>query len=362
VFSNPKKILGFDDRLYVIAGIILDTQTVMAIYYTGAFFKVKFSDYVMSWLGEFFIVLILWFVIRGLYIEIAKRYRGFKNVKKRLLFIPFLLIPYVIICLVYLEYVQHIFKWDYSEFPEPGIPVQLATGAIILIASLGFYECIFLVLELKHIKLKEERQKKENLTTQLLNLKHQISPHFLFNSLNTLIYLIDTDKERSKEFVHRLSNVYERVLEFSDKNLISLAEELDYINAYIGLLEKRYGNNLKVDFNISEKAMQRMILPLSIQTGIENAVKHNVVSRNKPLQIEVRDSQDYLIIANNLQKKEITAHNNLGQGLKNIGNRYKLLSNLEMITEESDSGFILKLPLLEEEETKSEALERKTVL
>ena len=142
-----------------------------------------------------------------------------------------------------------------------------------------------------------------------------------------------------------MSSVYERVLEFSGKDLISLKEEMDYINAYVGLLVKRFGDNLKVNVNVSPSAMQRMIVPLSIQTAIENAVKHNVISKSRPLQIQLMDSKDYLIIENNLQRKQMGAPTT-GHGLKNIKNRYKLLSNLEMVTEESTSGFKLKLPLL----------------
>ena len=361
MFRNPKKILGFDDRILALTGMVVNTHTVMAMYYTDAFFNVDFPSYMTKWLGEFVCVSILWVVVRALYLQLLKRKKGIKNIKIRFLIIPLFLIPYFAICIIFLVFIQPYFDWSYPEFGEPSYSVQLVTGVVIFFLDIGIYEALHLFVELKDSKIQEERLKKENLNTQLLNLKHQISPHFLFNSLNTLIYLIDTDKERSKEFVHRLSNVYERVLEFSDKDLISLAEELEYVNAYIGLLEKRYGNNLKVDFNISEKAKQLMILPLSIQMSIENAVKHNVVSRRRPLQIELTDIDNYLIIANNLQKKEISP-NNHGQGLENIGNRYKLLSNLEMIIEESDSDFTLKLPLLKKEKIKSEALEPKAVL
>ena len=338
--------MGFDDRLLALGGIILNTQTVMAIYYTGAFFKVKFKDYLLCWLGEFLVISILWIVIRSLYIQIAKKFRGFENVKKRLSVMPFFLIPYLAICLLYLVYVQHFFKWDYAAFPEPGIPVQLATGAIILYANLGFYECIFLVIELKNTKLKEERRKKENVTSQLLNLRNQVSPHFLFNSLNTLMYLIDEDKEKSKQFVHRLSKIYNRILKLSDKDFIPLKEELDYINEYMELLKKRHGENISYNLNISPWSMNKMIVPLALQVGIENAVKHNVIFKKNPLTINVRNQDNYIVIDNNLQKKNDPTIQN-GMGLKNIKNRYKLLSEKEMVIEETDTKFSLMFPLLE---------------
>lgn len=347
ILTPSKPILGFDDRYLTPIAIVLNTHTVMAIYYTGAFFTVNFGSYAIKWLGEFFCVVLLWLVIRELYLALVKWKSGYKNLKRRFLVFPLLLIPYLIISIVYIQTIQPYFDWSYEAFKEPDPIVQLVTGGIILLVDLAFLEGLHLFVELKNTKIREERLKKENLNAQLLNLKHQISPHFLVNTLNTLLYLIDTDKEKSKAFVHLLSDVYERVLEFSDKDLIPLKEELDYINSYIGLLEKRFGNNLTVEFNISEGAMRRMIVPLSIQTGIENAVKHNVVSKKRPLRIQVLDCHDYLTIENNLQKKK-TITNDKGQGLKNIRNRYRLLSSLEMTTEQTNTVFKLKLPLIQE--------------
>ncbi|OLT60128.1 sensor histidine kinase [Moorena bouillonii] len=318
----------------------------MSIYYTGAFFTVDFRSYALKWIGELFVVILLWIIIRWLYFELLKRKSGLKNIRLRLLIIPLFLIPYSLIGIWFIEDIQSYFDWPYPEFQDPVAGVQLITGAVIFFVNIGFYEALHLFVELKDTKLREEQHKKETITTQLLNLKNQVSPHFLFNSLNTLVYLIDTDKEKSKEFVHSLSNIYERVLEFSDKDLVMLKDELDYINDYIDLLKKRYGDNLKFDFKITKDAMQKMIVPLSIQTGIENAVKHNVVSRKKPLLINVLNSKDYLIINNNLQKKEVAPKGG-GQGLRNIKNRYRLLSNKDMLAEETNSGFKLKLPLIE---------------
>lgn len=347
LLKNPKKILGFDDRKYVVAGVLLNTQTVMAIYYTGAFFKVKFADYALSWFSEFLIISILWFTIRSLYLQIAKRFNGYLNLRKRLSIIPFFLIPYVIICFIYLEYIQSFFKWEYTEFPEPAIPVQLVTGAIVLYANLGFYECILLVVELKNTKIREERIISENVTTQLMNLKNQISPHFLFNSLNTLVHLIDTDKEKSKEFVYKLANMYQNTLEISEQNLVTLREELKHINDYTDLLAERFGDNVnfKIDINDSEK--DKKIIPLSLQLAVENAVKHNTITTKNPLKINILTQKGYLVIKNNLQKK----HSNgiqYGLGLKNIKKRYELLSKQQVIIENGKVDFILKLPLLSE--------------
>lgn len=348
MFSNPKDILGFDDRLLALTAIIINTHSVMAIYYTGAFFDVDFASYVVKWFGQFVAVFLLWLVIRWLYLVLVKRKSGLKNVKVRLIVIPLFLIPYYLISIWFIAYAQPYFDWAYTAYQDPAVNVQITTGAIIFFLDMILYEALHLFVELKDTKIREERLKKENATSQLANLRNQISPHFLFNSLNTLIYLIDRDKEKSKEFVHKLSFIYQSVLDSSKKDLVSLNEELEYINAYTGLLKNRFGESLTFDFKIENKDLGKKIVPLSLQLGIENAVKHNVVSKKQPLKIDVSSSNGFLVIANNLQKR-IQNKPNSGLGLKNIANRYRLISGEEVLIDNGAENFVLKLPLLDEE-------------
>ncbi|MEO0573798.1 MAG: histidine kinase, partial [Bacteroidota bacterium] len=225
MFSNPTKILGFDDRLLALTGVFINTHSVMAIYYTGAFFNVDFGIYVLKWFGEFTVVLLLWIIIRWLYLELLKRRSGLKNMRTRLCIIPTFLIPYFLISIWFILYIQPYFDWPYAQYQDPEVSVQIATGAVIFFLDIGLYEALHLFVELKNTKIREEKLKKENVTTQLANLRNQISPHFLFNSLNTLVYLIDKDKEKSKEFVHKLSYIYKTILDSSKKDLVSVREE-----------------------------------------------------------------------------------------------------------------------------------------
>ena len=259
--------------------------------------------------------------------------------------LPLVLLIYFLVTLILDLLLDPILEIRDPAHQKPPMERELVTGTFMAIIDIGIYEALHLFAELKNTKVKQARLEKEQISSQLMNLKSQISPHFLFNNLNTLVYLIDTDKEKSKEFVYKLSHIYERVLEFSNKDLVFLKEELAYINAYVGLLEKRFGNNLKVEFNISKEATEKMIIPLSIQTGIENAVKHNVISKSMPLHISILNSENYLIVNNNLQKKINTGRK--GLGLRNIKNRYKILSNMEMIAKETGTRFELKLPLIQ---------------
>lgn len=347
LLKNPKAILGFDDRLLVLIGIILNTHLVMAIYYTGSFFEVKFTLYAITWLGEFFAILILWIVIRYFYLKVLARFSGLKHLRKRILIFPLFLIPYIGITAGYITYIQHLFRWNLPEYPEPSMALQLFFGAFVLFIDVSIYEALHLFVELKDAKIKEQKVEKENITAQLINLKNQISPHFLFNSLNTLIYLIDTDKEKSKEFVHKLASIYKTILEISEHNLVSLKDELDYNNSYIELLKERFGENIVFNFDIPHEDKRKKIVSLSLLFGIENAVKHNVITKKRPLTINLLTENGYLIIINNLQKKVPNASTK-GIGLDNISKRYHLLSKSSVITQISEGDFILKLPLLNE--------------
>ena len=345
--KSSKAILGFNDYLYLISGIILNTHTVMAIYYTGAFFKVPFSDYMFTWFGEFLAILILWLVIRQIYLWVLEKYNGIRHLKKRLLIIPFFLIPYFFISIWYIEYIQPFFRWDYIEFTEPSAKIQILTGIVIFFVDMGFYEALHLFVELKNTKIKEEKIQKEHVTSQLVNLKNQISPHFLFNSLNTLVHLIDIDTEKSKEFVYKLANVYKSTLEISDQNLVSLKEELKYIKSYTELLQERFGENVNFEIEINTDDRGKKVVPLSLQLAIENAVKHNVITKRQPLSINIQTENDYLVVKNNLQKKN-SAQINYGLGLKSITKRYELLTPKKVIIENGQLDFVLKLPLLNE--------------
>ncbi|WP_350287259.1 histidine kinase [uncultured Croceitalea sp.] len=345
-FRNAKSILGFNDHLYVGTGIFLNTHAVMTIYYTGAILDVVFIDYLIKWFGEFLIILILWLVIRTLYLKLLAQYNGIKHLQKRLVIIPLFLIPYLVLSIAYLHFVQPFFDWQYPEYPEPIYAVQLLTGIFIFVVDVSFYEVLHLFVELKNNKINKEKNEKERVTSQLINLENQVSPHFLFNSLNTLIHLIDTDKERSKAFVHKLANVYKTTLRASEHNLVSVQEELDYIYAYTELLKERFGENINFEIKVHKSVKAKKVIPLSLQLIIENAVNQNVITRKKPLLVTIRTDSNYLMVKNNLQKKHIE-NSNLDVGIQNIRRRYALLSTKQVVIENGLEDFRIKLPLLD---------------
>lgn len=198
----------------------------------------------------------------------------------------------------------------------------------------------------KNIKFENEQLKKENLRSQLETLKNQVNPHFLFNSLNTLISIIDDDPHTAKQYTQKLSQVYRYILSAREKDTLTLKDELECMEAYNFMLKIRYGENLHFENLIPPLYHHTLIPPLVLQMLIENAIKHNVISASKPLYIHLQtDSNQYLTVKNNLQPKVINVESSK-VGLINIMQRYKLLADKQIIIEQNTSEFKVLLPII----------------
>jgi len=187
---------------------------------------------------------------------------------------------------------------------------------------------------------------KENLQSQFDVLKQQVNPHFLFNSLNVLTSLIKLEPDLAEKFSEQLSKVYRYILENKDNELVDLQTELNFLDAYIFLLNIRFVGKLIVNINIPESRRRDLIIPLAMQLLIENAIKHNTMSKSEPLNIDVFiDENNFLNIINNLQERPSQLVST-GVGLKNIQNRYLLLNNSEPKFKKTETHFIAQVPLV----------------
>jgi PAS domain S-box-containing protein len=195
---------------------------------------------------------------------------------------------------------------------------------------------------------------KENLQSQFEVLKQQVNPHFLFNSLNVLTSIIKVDADLAEAFTERLSKVYRYVLENKERDLVSLSTELEFLNAYLFLLEIRFMKKLFVEIKIDKGHYDYQILPIAIQLVIENAIKHNTFSKVKPLRIDIFvDEKQQLNIINNLSLRE-TKLVSTGVGLENISRRYALVSDQRPEFLKTREHFIARLPLLKLEKSETE--------
>lgn len=177
------------------------------------------------------------------------------------------------------------------------------------------------------------------------SLKNQIDPHFLFNSLNVLSSLIEENPDNAQRFTTSLSKIYRYVLEQKDKELVSVEDELSFAKTYMNLLKMRFENSLFYELPTTNINPDAKVVPLSLQLLLENTVKHNIVSEQKPLHIRIFIDGDYLAIQNDFQKKEVL-QDRQGVGLQNIVNRYGIITNRKVLIEQNEKTFTVKIPIL----------------
>jgi sensor histidine kinase YesM len=180
---------------------------------------------------------------------------------------------------------------------------------------------------------------------QFESLKNQIDPHFLFNSLNVLSSLIEENPDNAQRFTTSLSKIYRYVLEQKDKELVSVDEELAFAKTYMNLLKMRFENSISYELPEGYENVEAKVVPLSLQLLLENTIKHNVVSEQKPLHIKIFIKDNYLVVQNDLQKKEVL-QDRRGVGLQNIISRYAILTERKVLIEQTEKIFAVYLPIL----------------
>ncbi len=233
----------------------------------------------------------------------------------------------------------HDFKMPTDYWFELKICLLFTTLVVL------FYEASFFFKQWKDTLVEAEKLRKETVQAQLEGLRQQINPHFLFNSLNTLVAIIPENTQTATDFVHKLSHVYRYLLCVKEKELVTLAEELEFLNSYIFLLKVRFEENLNIRLSVPESAKGKLLPPVSLQLLIENAIKHNVVSREHPLHLDIFVEDNRLLVQNNLQPKQ-QLEESTGMGLQNIQTRYVLLSEEKVGITHTATHFLVSLPLL----------------
>lgn len=227
---------------------------------------------------------------------------------------------------------------------KENVSFLITSVAVTLLVNAIFTAIAFFKIWRQSVKETEEL-KRETLSAEFETLKSQINPHFLFNALNTLTSLIEEHPKQATDFVLKLSSVYRYVLTQKDKQLVTLKEELDFIEAYIYLNQIRFGNNLNVSIRVPSSFHQAKLVTLALQMLIENCIKHNIVSTQHPLTIQLYVEGDTLVVKNNLQKKQQNIDSN-GIGLNNIVHRYGFITDRKVEITEDGANFIVSLPLI----------------
>lgn len=192
---------------------------------------------------------------------------------------------------------------------------------------------------------RNEKLQQENAQMQYRQLKSQINPHFLFNSLNVLVSLINKDSERAINYTKKLSDVYRYVLTHDLEDIVSVGKELDFIRNYIEILQIRFGDGLVFVFDVNENDIKRCIPPMALQVLVENAVKHNALSSSNPLTINISSDNQNLIVSNNIIPR-MRVEKNMGIGLENLMKKYYIVASKTVTVENNKKEFTVKLPLL----------------
>jgi two-component system LytT family sensor kinase len=211
------------------------------------------------------------------------------------------------------------------------------------IKGLAIGGIIFIVLLWQTSLRREQKLKEENLIFQNETLKNQVNPHFLFNSLNTISSLIPTQPETAGKFVDNLSSVYRYILENGQKDMVPLQSELNFITDYFNLHKVRDEEKIILGIEVQD-AERYKILPVSLQILLENAIKHNIATRENQLKVKIFIEDQSVVVWNNLQRKA-TQLQSTKTGLKNLSERVRLISGKELIIEETGENFIVKMPL-----------------
>jgi hypothetical protein len=288
---------------------------------------------------------LLWEVNRVIILRIRNRYPGLHQTRKRILSL-------LLFCTLLTLFVRTLNIWLYDKtllwgyrFPLEGYLHSIFVALLFVVIVGGIYEGIYYFNKWNRASLEAERLQRENLQTQLDSLKSQISPHFLFNNLSSLISLIMEDPKRAVAFAEELSVVYRYLLQANETTLTTLREEIRFAYAYYSLLQNRFEDSIRMKVAVEEDALDLLMPPLSLQLLLENAVKHNAKLAEDPLCIFIESKDGYLVVRNSLHPKNSAVPSNK-IGLKNISAKYELLKQPPIVVEKSTTTFTVKLPLV----------------
>lgn len=254
-----------------------------------------------------------------------------------------------LLSLLAINIIYHSVKFEFTDAPPDEAQVILMNiyASSILLPLISLYFGFKFLRAWRKSELESEQLQKENTRSQLMTLRNHLDPHFLFNNLNILSSLMDKDLEQSKTYLDKFAEVYRQILKTEYSDLTTLREEMQLIESYVYLLKTRFKDQVFYEFNLDEVSMEKALPPLTIQMLIENAIKHNVATKEKPIYIQIYAENNNLIVKNNMRKKKYLEREREATGISNIQKRYSFFTNEEVEIKESDASFIVKVPLID---------------
>lgn len=344
---NKRDDLGFNDKKFMIISILVISFILFPVL-SGVDIKSYYRHFPAEFPEGIILTAFFWIFYRYVIIELRQRYPKIEDTKRRLIILTvFTMITSPVIGHLISGAIHVIISsFGLKDCLHMGFFREVIVTYLLSFSIFATYEAIYFFVKYKDAIQDKERLQTVHVQSELDNLRNQINPHFLFNSLNTLMNIIPQDPERAMTYLSKLSKFYRYSVGKHEESLVPVQEEIENAKLYSELLIERFGTNISINVDINDNHNKKVV-PLSLQLLIENAVKHNIVSKKKPLAIDVYVSDDgeFIHVKNNLQKK-IQEVKSTGVGLENITRRFAFFTDKKVETNCTDEVFEVAIPLI----------------
>ena len=358
--SERIRLLGFDDLCFALLGLF-PLAGLGHILFGGGNPGLTMEEELVCYGISLGFTLTYWVISRFTVLQFRLRLpQEEETVRRILLMLPVLLLIVVVVSVVGSRLLEMVETRELM--PEPPLFYKIVMSYTLVIMVLAIYEGVFFFTKFRQSTIERERLAKENMQSQLAVLKQQMNPHFLFNSLNTLVNIIPEDSRKATLFTQRLSAVYRRILEWRHKELITLEEEVQALQDYVFLMQTRFEDKLEVCWRLGAQTQVQCegdgqsievpagvrnyrIVPLSVQLLVENAIKHNVVSAETPLRIDISLTNNRITVSNPLNLRQDRSLNSTGWGHQNLKSRYYMVTEDPVKIRRTEAVYEVSIPV-----------------
>ncbi len=333
-------------RYWFVLALAVYTYVNTAVCRVYDYFQLPIEWY-QAFLSILLITLLSWEWSRLLQPYVSKWFHGDEHINKRLLSFFGLGLAGSLTLTVLVVMSFEVFVLHVPLSLDNPLKLTLTYTSLITLLFHLLNAVVFYMHKYKTKQLEAEELLRMNTQAQLQSIKSQINPHFLFNNLNVLSSLVMKNSDEANDFIEAFSKVYHYILRNQDKELIELQKEVDFLQPYMYLLQKRFPAGVELKTEIDERWKNTYVVPVALQMLVENAIKHNVVSQARPLEIKIKaNGTAVLEVTNNLQPK-VNREPSSNIGLNNINQRYELITGRKIEVEKNQHEFKVSLPLIE---------------
>jgi two-component system, LytTR family, sensor kinase len=342
------KIAGKDPHLFWAVIPVITLLLNISLY--GFRFFSSVTVFILSGALGFLVSTLLWYLLSNISALTKMHFASDRYPYKRMFTTICLYVIVTTLSLTLIHWVYDSTGFQGYEFDEKRYRWSLFIGIILNVFVTLLLEGAAGFRNWKATMIETEQLKKEYMQSQLLGLKSQVNPHFLFNSLNSLSSLISEDQEKAEKFLDEMSKVYRYLLRNTDDQLVTLDTELQFVKSYFFLLKSRYSDGIEIRFEVNKSDLALTLPPLTLQMLVEAAYNQNTVNKDRPLRIEISSvNNGWLSVKNNIEKKVVDDVADQS-ALENVANKFRLLCQQNIIVTKTADYNIIELPLIRQSE------------